>query len=108
MGATAGVVVGALFGLIFPPSLLGSAIVGGAAGGVIGKLKHRHDRSELKEEVEKTLPPGSSGVVAVVENKWLEQLDRTLAAAERVSKHSVDAATVDEIEQEAKSTTATS
>src|SRR5262245_31499364 len=50
VGATAGVLVGGLIGLIFPPALLGSAIVGGAAGGVIGKLKHRHDRSELKEK----------------------------------------------------------
>ena len=61
VGATAGVLVGGLLGLIFPPTLLGGAIVGGAAGGVIGKLKHRHDRSELKEQVEETLPPGTSG-----------------------------------------------
>jgi uncharacterized membrane protein len=101
-GATAGIVVGGLIGLIFPPSLLGSAIVGGAAGGVIGKLKHRHDRSELKDEVEKTLPPGTSGIVAIVENTLLEQLDRTLAAADRVSKQAVDAQTVEALEDEAK------
>ena len=100
VGATAGVVVGGLIGLIFPPALLGSAIVGGAAGGVIGKLKHRHDRSELKDQIEETLPPGTSGVVAVVENTFLEQLDRTLAAAERVSKQSMDTATVKDLEQE--------
>jgi len=100
VGATAGVLVGGLIGLIFPPTLLGSAIVGGAAGGVIGKLKHRHDRSELKDQIEETLPPGTSGVVAVVENTFLEQLDRTLAAAERVSKQSMDAATVKDLEAE--------
>ncbi len=100
VGATAGVLVGGLLGLIFPPTLLGGAIVGGAAGGVIGKLKHRHDRSELKEQVEETLPPGTSGVVAVVRNTFLEQLDRTLAAAERVSKQAMDAGTVKDLETE--------
>jgi uncharacterized membrane protein len=103
VGATAGVLVGGLIGLIFPPSLLGSAIVGGAAGGVIGKLKHRHDRSELKDEIEETLPPGSSGIVAIVENTLLEQLDRTLEAADKVSKQAVDAETVQALETEAKS-----
>jgi uncharacterized membrane protein len=102
VGATAGVLVGGLIGLIFPPSLLGSAIVGGAAGGVIGKLKHRHDKSELKDEIEETLPPGTSGIVAIVENRLLEQLDRTLAAAEKVSKQAVDADTVQALEAEAK------
>jgi uncharacterized membrane protein len=100
VGATAGVLVGGLIGLIFPPTLLGSAIVGGAAGGVIGKLKHRHDRSEMKQQIEETLPPGTSGVVAVVENRFLEQLDRTLEAAERVSKQAMDAETVKDLETE--------
>ncbi len=104
VGATGGVIVGALLGLIFPPTILGAAIVGGAAGGIFGKLKHRHDRSEMKKEIEETLPPGTSGVVAIVENKWLEQLDRTLAAAERVSKQSVDAGTVDAIKAETTGT----
>jgi uncharacterized membrane protein len=102
VGATAGVLIGGLFGLIFPPTILAGAIVGGASGGVIGKLKHRHDRSELADEVEKTLEPGTSGVVAVVENRWLEQLERTLAAAEKVSKMSVDADTVNDLETETK------
>jgi uncharacterized membrane protein len=101
-GATAGVLVGGLIGLIFPPSLLGSAIVGGATGGIVGKLKHRHDKSELKDEVERTLPPGTSGIVAIVENRLLEQLERTLAAAEKVSKQAVDAETVEALESEAK------
>jgi uncharacterized membrane protein len=100
VGATAGVVVGGLIGLIFPPTLLGGAILGGATGGVIGKLKHRHDRSELKQQIEETLPPGTSGVVAIVENTFLEQLDRTLAAAEKVSKQAMDATTVKDLEEE--------
>jgi uncharacterized membrane protein len=108
IGATAGVLVGGLIGLIFPPSLLGSAIVGGATGGVIGKLKHRHDRSEMKHQIEETLPPGSSGVVAVVENRFLEQLDRTLAAAERVSKQAMDAQTVKDLETESAAAQASS
>jgi uncharacterized membrane protein len=37
-GAWTGIGVGALVGILFPPSIIGTAIVGGTAGGVIGHL----------------------------------------------------------------------
>ena len=37
-GAWTGIGVGALVGVLFPPSIIGTAIVGGAAGGVAGHL----------------------------------------------------------------------
>ena len=38
-GAWTGAGVGALVGLIFPPAIIGSAIVGAGAGGLIGHLR---------------------------------------------------------------------
>src|SRR5262245_54028718 len=38
-GAWTGIGVGALVGILFPPSIIGSAIVGGTAGGVIEHLR---------------------------------------------------------------------
>jgi uncharacterized membrane protein len=48
-GAWAGVAIGALAGLVFPPSLLAGAVVGGTAGGVIGHLRGGISRSDLTE-----------------------------------------------------------
>ena len=40
-GAWTGVGVGALAGLLFPPALIGTAVVGGVAGGLVGKARER-------------------------------------------------------------------
>ena len=49
-GVAAGVAAGAVVGLLFPPALIGSVLVGGAAGGLIGHFRRgmsRHDVTEL-------------------------------------------------------------
>jgi len=48
-GLTWGVVGGVVLGVIFPPSILGSAAVLGAAGAAGGKLRQRHHRKGLAE-----------------------------------------------------------
>ena len=48
-GAWTGAGVGALVGIIFPPALIGSAIVGAGAGGLIGHLRGGISRGDLKE-----------------------------------------------------------
>ena len=48
-GAWTGIGVGGLLGILFPPSLLGSAIVGGTAGAVIGHLWHGMSRGDMKD-----------------------------------------------------------
>ena len=41
-GAWTGAGVGALVGIIFPPAIIGAAVVGAGAGGLIGHLAGRH------------------------------------------------------------------
>src|SRR6478735_1290894 len=48
-GAWTGAAVGALVGLIFPPSIIGTAIVGAGAGGLTGHLTRGMSRGDLKE-----------------------------------------------------------
>ena len=48
-GAWTGAGVGALVGILFPPALIGSAIVGAGAGGLIGHLSRGISRGDLKE-----------------------------------------------------------
>ena len=50
-GLTWGVVGGVVLGVLFPPSIIGSAAVLGAAGAGIGGLQNRHHRKELAEEL---------------------------------------------------------
>ena len=48
-GAWTGAAVGALVGIIFPPAILGSALVGAAAGGGIGHVMGGMSRGDAKE-----------------------------------------------------------
>jgi uncharacterized membrane protein len=47
--AWGGIAVGAVVGILFPPSIIGSALVGGAIGGVSGHLWKGMSRSDVKE-----------------------------------------------------------
>ena len=101
VGATLGVVGGAIIGLIFPPSLLASAVVGGGIGAGAGALLDHHLKSEIKADVEDSLPPNSSGIVAVFEERWVTEIEKQLRNAEKVSKHQVDADSVESVKAEA-------
>src|SRR5215470_20061525 len=48
-GAWWGIAAGAAIGAIFPPSILGSAAVGGLVGGVSGHLAKGMSRSQVKQ-----------------------------------------------------------
>ena len=48
-GGWGGAAAGAVVGLLFPPSIIGSALVGGAIGGVSGHLWRGMSRSDVKE-----------------------------------------------------------
>ena len=63
LGGTAGLVVG-----LFAPPLLAATAVGAGIGAVVGKLSKKHQEKELGVEMEEYLPPGSSAVVAVVDD----------------------------------------
>jgi uncharacterized membrane protein len=101
IGAAAGGVVGAVIGLIFPPALLASAVVGagiGAAGGVVIDQVTRH---QIKADVENMLPPDSSAIVAIFEERWVEEVEKALAKAENLERHHVHEAPPDATPSEA-------
>ena len=97
-----GVVGGALLGLVFPPSLLGSAAVAGAAGAAVGKgqqLKHRHD---LRRDVEDAIAPGHSGLVALVSDPGAVEIRRALELADAIVESAVDDVVAKDIKSAAK------
>jgi uncharacterized membrane protein len=81
-GAWTGVGVGAVLGILFPPSILGTAVVGGAAGGLIGHFWRGMSRGDVKELGE-TLDAGQAGLVVVGRSKLDEVLDRELKRADK-------------------------
>ncbi len=103
VGTTVGAVGGLVVGLIFPPALLVSGVVGGVIGAGLGGLLSHHEKQEIKAEVEDVLPPGSSGIVALFDERWASHVDRALGQASDISKHEVDRGSVEQVKAAATS-----
>lgn len=97
-GAWTGAGVGALVGILFPPSLIGTAIVGAGAGGLIGHLKGGVSRGDLKELGEE-LEQGSAAVIVLGESKIEEQLEKATKRATKLIEKQIDA-DADELKRE--------
>ena len=87
-GVWAGVLVGALVGVLFPPAVVGVATVGGAAavGGLVGGLgghflegMPRGDANELGDH----LKAGEAALVVIGETQREAELDEVLTHAQR-------------------------
>ena len=100
-GAAIGAVGGAIVGLIFPPAFLASAVVGAGVGAGTGAIVDRRQKKEIKAEVEEVLPPGSSGIVAMFEERWVDDVEKALAKADKVRKHEVDGESAEEVKASA-------
>ncbi|MDQ4133481.1 MAG: DUF1269 domain-containing protein [Actinomycetota bacterium] len=81
-GVEAGVIVGALAGILFPPSILASAVVTGVAGGLIGHFWKGMSRADMKELGE-FLDESEAALVVVGESKLEEYLEREIKRAEK-------------------------
>jgi uncharacterized membrane protein len=96
-GAKWGAVGGAVVGLIFPPALIASAAVGAGVGAGIGGLVSHGQKEEIKADVEDVLPLNSSGIVAVFEEQWEDDIDSALSNAKKVTKEKVDRDSAEEV-----------
>ena len=96
-GAAWGAVGGAVVGLIFPPALLASAAVGAGIGAGAGALVSHGQKEEIKADVDDTLPPNSSGIVAIFEERWADDIDKALSNASNVTKEKVDPESADQV-----------
>jgi uncharacterized membrane protein len=105
-GLTWGVVGGVVLGVIFPPSILGSAAVLGAAGAAGGKLRQRHHRKELAERLETAIPEGHSGLVALVSDPGAVKIRKALNRANAIVESAVDDVTARDIKAAAQDSAA--
>ena len=85
-----GLVGGVALGIIFPPSILGSAAVLGAAGAATGKVRQLRERSELATELETVIAPGHSGIIALVSDPGAVEIQKALAKADAIVTSAID------------------
>ena len=97
-----GVVGGIALGVIFPPSILGSAAALGAAGAATGKVRQLHHRSELADEVGESIAPGHSGIIALVSDPGVVEIRQALALADSIVEGAVDRVAARDIKAAAK------
>jgi arylsulfatase A-like enzyme/uncharacterized membrane protein len=71
-GAGVGLVVG-----LFAPPLLGSIVLGGAVGGLLGKFTKKKVEAGLENLGEK-LPPGTAGVIVVCDDEYRLPVEQAL------------------------------
>jgi uncharacterized membrane protein len=86
-----GAIAGGIVGLIFPPSIVVGALVGGAGGGVWGKVRDKGVKDEDLKALGEGLPPGSSAIIAIAEDHVVERLERGLEGYDRIARHALSA-----------------
>jgi len=96
-----GVVGGVALGILFPPTILAGAAATGTLGAAIGKVRNATHRSAIADQLEGVLTPNSSGVIALVEDEAVVEIEKALAQAEEIVTKAVDKQVAAEIDREA-------
>jgi uncharacterized membrane protein len=81
-GMWTGLGVGALAGLLFPPAMLGTALVGGVAGGLAGKARESLSKADA-EELGAALREHEVALAVVGDATLFERAEQVLAGARR-------------------------
>jgi len=93
-----GVAGGLLVGVLFPPSLLASGLVGAGIGAGVSKLRSHAEKQEIMADVEDDLPPSSSAIVALFDARWAADIfEKSVPQADKVIKHEVDPESADHV-----------
>lgn len=81
-GGWGGAAAGAVVGILFPPAIIGTALVGGAIGAVSGHLWRGISRSDMKELGE-LIDQGQAALLVVGETTMEDALDKAALKAEK-------------------------
>ena len=97
-GAWGGAAAGAVVGILFPPSLIGSAIVGAGIGGVGGHLWKGMSRADVKEFGE-LIDAGEACLLVVGESTIEAAIDKAGLKAEKHIAKELDNVSSKDIDQ---------
>jgi uncharacterized membrane protein len=93
-GAWGGAAAGAVVGLLFPPAVIGTALVGAAVGGVGGHLWRGMSRADVKEFGE-IIDEGEAALVIVGASTLSQALEKAELKAEKQIAKELDVSTND-------------
>lgn len=85
VGAVAGLVVG-----LFAPPLLAATAVGAGIGAAAGAIARHHEEKKIGVEADDWLPADSSAIVAIVDDLYLDHVDRVVEKAVKKVNKAVD------------------
>ncbi|GAA1508399.1 putative membrane protein [Agromyces terreus] len=94
IGGAAGLVLG-----LFAPPLLASTAIGAGVGAISGRIARKHDEKKLGIELEEYLPKGSSAVVAVIDDRYLDRIDAALGKAVKKLDKAIDRDDFEQLEK---------
>jgi uncharacterized membrane protein len=97
-GASLGAIGGLVVGLFAPPLLL-STVIGAGIGAGIGELVKRHEEKQLGVDLDEYLPPGSSAIVAVVDDRYLDGVDKAISKSTKKVTKAIDSGDYDKIKK---------
>jgi len=95
-GTTLGAIGGLVVGLFAPPLLL-SGVIGAAIGAGVGAIAKRHEEKAIGVDADEWLPPGSSAMVAVVDDLYLDSIDKAVVKATKKVSKAVDSGDYDAV-----------
>jgi uncharacterized membrane protein len=85
IGGAAGLVVG-----LFAPPLLAATAVGAGIGAVAGKIAERREEKKIGVDMEEALPPNSSAILAIIDDKYLDRIDAALDKSLKKVQKAID------------------
>lgn len=91
-GAVGGLLVG-----LFSPALLAATAVGAAVGGALHEIVKHHEEKKLGKDLEEYLLPGSSAILAVIDDQYADRLDKVLARADKRVARAIDSGNYDKL-----------
>lgn len=92
-----GAVGGLVVGVLFPPSVVGSVLVGSLGGAAVGGIRKHHHKKEVAQELDNVLKIGHSGLVALVSRSDELSIQQVLAKADSVVAKAIDDQAAEEI-----------
>jgi uncharacterized membrane protein len=92
-----GAVAGVALAIVFPPSLLAGAALGGVVGAAAGKAGNIKTKSDVAKELADVITPGTSGILAVVDITAVEAVRQTIPNAAEVKSVPIDEETAEAV-----------
>jgi len=80
-GATFGGALGAIVGALTGPGILVAGAAGALIGGLAAKLRDSGFSDERLKTIGASLKPGTSAIIAIIEHKWVAELEKEMAEA---------------------------